>query len=429
MTVTESSIDNHTRHPIRVRQARKNTAISIVEPGAFLPDGGFLFIRHPNEAELGRIQALARLEIGPAIADLEVVKSVYAHNPISFWAFLRSADQSRVPAELVGFCAFLPLSTRGVDALRAGQLDAGDPDRDHLAPDRETPAALYIWAIVAHGTADLGGMLIGHALSLDLWERIPIFGTVGTESGRRAIETRQNSPQSMSARVGSFFEIRHPKKYIENLRALEVYALPRPPSREPRPQLEIRLASTPDEISKVFAIRAAVFMAEQTCPYEEEFDGNDYAGAHVIGFVNGEAAAVLRIRYFADFVKLERLAVLPEFRRTLIAKEVVEHAIAICRRKGYRKMYGHAQKRLVGLWRRFGFEPMHKNTPLIFSDHEYVEMLGDIAPHDAPLTPFSNPYMLIRPEGRWDVPGVLDYSAKRLASNPQRDRIRMEHPS
>ena len=420
MSVTELSNATHTRHPIRVRQARKRPTISVPEPGAFLPDGAFLFIRHPDETELARIHALARLEIGQAVAGLEVVKSVYGHNPISFWEFLRSADESREGAELVGFCAFLPLNTAGVDALRAGELDASQPDLAHLASRDEVTAALYIWAIVAHGTADLGGMLIGHALSLNVWEQIPIFGTVGTESGRRAIETRQNSPQSSTAKIGSFFEIRHPKKYIETLRALEVYERPRAATREMR--LETALASTPSEIAKVFAVRAAVFMAEQTCPYEEEFDGNDYAGAHVLGYVNGEAAAVLRIRYFADFVKLERLAVLPRFRRTLIAKNVVEHAIEICRRKGYKKMYGHAQKRLVSLWQRFGFVPMHKNTPLVFSDHEYVEMLGEIAPHDSPLTPYSDPYVLIRPEGHWDMPGVLDRSAGRAATNPQRDR-------
>ena len=70
---------------------------------------------------------------------------------------------------------------------------------------------------------------------------------------------------------------------------------------------------------------------------------------------------------------------------------------------------------------------MSKNTHLVFSDHEYVEMLGEIAPHDEPLTPYSDPYLLIRPEGCWDVPGVLDRSARRLATNPQRDRSQRVH--
>jgi len=49
--------------------------------------------------------------------------------------------------------------------------------------------------------------------------------------------------------------------------------------------------------------------------------------------------------------------------------------------------------------------------------------MGEIAPHTAPLTPYSDPYMLIRPEGRWDGPGVLDRSASRIVTNPQRDRL------
>ena len=387
----------------------------MTEPGAYLSPTGFLFVRHPDLKELAGIQAVARLEIGENVASLEVIKSVYDHNPISFWTFARSSDHRRQNAEFAGFCSFLPLNLVGLDALRRGTLDARRPNLRHLAPTGSQPAALYIWAVVARGVADLGFMLIGHALGLDVYERMPMFGVVATEDGRRALQKQEKSPAS----IGSFFQVRHTKRSIEELRTLEVYEPPK------RPRLEARLASTPDEISKVFAIRAAVFMAEQTCPYEEEFDGNDYAGGHVLGTVDGVAAAVLRIRYFADFVKLERLAVLPKYRRTLIAKEVVEHAISICRRKGYRTMYGHAQKRLVNLWQRFGFEPMQKNTALVFSDHEYVEMLGEIAPHDTPLTPYSDPYTLIRPEGHWDAPGVLDRSASRIASNPHRDRVQV----
>jgi len=134
--------------------------------------------------------------------------------------------------------------------------------------------------------------------------------------------------------------------------------------------------------------------------------------------VNGEPAACLRVRYFAGFVKIERLAVLPRFRRTLIAKDVVERALEICRRKGYTKMYGQSQMRLVSFWERFGFKPMQKDARLVFSDHAYVEIVGDIAPHPHPLTPESDPLMLIRPEGNWDEPGVLDHSASRPPTNP-----------
>lgn len=183
-------------------------------------------------------------------------------------------------------------------------------------------------------------------------------------------------------------------------------------------ELTAKIASTPDAIAKVFALRSAVFMAEQNCPYDEEFDGNDFCGAHILGYVGRDPAAVLRVRYFADFAKIERLAVLPRFRRTLIAKVVVETGIELCRRKGYRKLYGHAQKRLTHFWSRFGFRPLNKNFPLIFSDHEYVEMYAELTPREDAITMMSDPYMILRPEGQWDVPGVLDRSADRPATNP-----------
>lgn len=182
--------------------------------------------------------------------------------------------------------------------------------------------------------------------------------------------------------------------------------------------LNAKVAATADDIAKVFALRSAVFMSEQDCPYEEEFDGNDYCATHILGTVDGEPAAVLRVRYFADFAKIERLAVLPRFRRTLIMKAVVEKGIEICRRKGYRQLYGHAQKRLTRFWGKFGFKPMNKNFPLVYSDHEYVEMWAELERmHDA-ITVMSDPYVIVRPEGRWDTPGALDSSAARPATNP-----------
>src|ERR1041385_8141307 len=88
-------------------------------------------------------------------------------------------------------------------------------------------------------------------------------------------------------------------------------------ARFPNPQplkslaMDLRaiVAATPDAIQKVFALRAAVFMSEQDCPYEEEFDGNDFCATHILGLVDQQPAAVLRVRYFADFAKIERLAV------------------------------------------------------------------------------------------------------------------------
>jgi predicted GNAT family N-acyltransferase len=125
----------------------------------------------------------------------------------------------------------------------------------------------------------------------------------------------------------------------------------------------IRVANSIADLMQVVAIRAAVFLAEQSCPYEEEFDGNDFCALHLIASVGGEPAACLRVRFFADFAKLERLAVRHEFRRSVLAFEIVRAGIRLARRKGYTRIYGHAQDRLVPFWSRFGARPMTPRRP------------------------------------------------------------------
>ena len=67
----------------------------------------------------------------------------------------------------------------------------------------------------------------------------------------------------------------------------------------------------------------------------------------------------MRLRYFNDWVKLERMAVLPKFRHTLITGEIINLAFEIARRKGYRQCYGQAQTRLLGFWKRLSAHPAY----------------------------------------------------------------------
>jgi len=181
------------------------------------------------------------------------------------------------------------------------------------------------------------------------------------------------------------------------------------------------VARTLNDLMQVIALRAAVYMAEQDCPFGEEFDGNDFCGVHLLGSFDDEPAGCIRARFFADFAKLERLAVRREFRRSSLAFDLVRAGIELCRVKGYRKIYGHAQDRLVPFWRRFGARPVEPKRPLTFSDFSYTEMLLETEPHPDALSLASDPYVLIRPEGEWHRPGVLERSAVRPVTSPLRN--------
>lgn len=176
--------------------------------------------------------------------------------------------------------------------------------------------------------------------------------------------------------------------------------------------------STAEQLQQVFAVRAAVFMSEQDCPYDEEFDGNDYCATHMLALADGRPAATIRIRYFSGFAKLERLAVLKPFRGTPVTRAVVEAAVEICRRKSYSRVYGHSQARLIGFWEKLGFRPLGRNRTLVFSDHAYIEIVRQLTPHHDAITMDSDPYLIIRPEGSWDTPGILEQSSMRPVTSP-----------
>jgi hypothetical protein len=105
-----------------------------------------------------------------------------------------------------------------------------------------------------------------------------------------------------------------------------------------------------------------------------------------------------------------------------LAFQLVRAGIELCRVKGYRRLYGHAQKRLVNFWARFGFRKFEGGRELVFSDFDYVEMVLDTTPHPQAIAIGVDPYIMIRPEGRWHVPGILERSAIRPVTRPSVDR-------
>lgn len=184
--------------------------------------------------------------------------------------------------------------------------------------------------------------------------------------------------------------------------------------------ISVRIARDTNDLMAVTAIRSAVYLAEQDCPMEEEFDGNDFVAAHFIGFIGNEPAACLRVRFFGDFAKVERLAVRHQYRHSTIAFRIVRASVEYLKRKGFRKIYGQAQDRLVDFWARFGAKPLPVRRSLTFSDFSYTEMLLEIEPTADAITLESDPYVIIRPEGDWDRPGVLDRSVDRDVTSPIR---------
>jgi predicted GNAT family N-acyltransferase len=185
-------------------------------------------------------------------------------------------------------------------------------------------------------------------------------------------------------------------------------------------RVEVSVVRSLDELMQVWTVRSLVFIDEQNCPYAEEFDGNDLAGAtHLLARIDGEPVGVLRIRWFADFAKIERIAVRSTQRSGDAASALVETALSMAARKGYRKALGHIQARLLKYWqRRAGVSQRPGRPRFSFSDYDYVEVERALTPPANAIGPHSPALVLLRPEGDWDKPGVLDRSAQRRGAAP-----------
>ena len=183
------------------------------------------------------------------------------------------------------------------------------------------------------------------------------------------------------------------------------------------PEVTTKVAHTIEELMQAFAVRAAVFLSELAYPYQEEFDGNDFTATHFLGYVGPEPASTCRVRYFADFAKLERVAVRQAFRKTRVGIKMIESALDFCRQKGYRQVHGHCEEHLLPLWQAFGFEPINGDK-FTLADHQYIEIACQLEPHPDPIAVGKNPMVMIRPEGNWDEPGVFERSATPPPADP-----------
>ncbi|HJR57277.1 MAG TPA: GNAT family N-acetyltransferase [Rhizomicrobium sp.] len=308
------------------------------------------------------------------------------------------------------------LNREGHKALVEGTLDCLTPDLRLLTPQNERPAAIYAWALYAPGILAAGVPAVIEKVNSPLYAGVNLYARAATRIGREFIESigfRQG------VRLGDTFNpdlhvFRRGDEPAANLPAYDTYRAGR------NKGAAMTVARSVEDLFKVMSVRSAVYMAEQDCPYEEEFDGNDLAATHLIGYVGDEPAATLRLRFFADFVKMERLAVRHEFRHSRIAFQIVRAGIELARIKGYRRAYGHARKEIAGFWARFGFRTFEGGNELVFSDHDYVEMVLEMDRHPNAIAIGINPYVIIRPEGRWHLLGVLERSAARPVTHSTR---------
>ena len=339
------------------------------------------------------------------LSQLESVLRVMCHNPDTVYVFSRGCWQPDVADQPLGFVAHLPLNTIGVDKLFSGELDTGNPDLACICKQHERPAAIYFWGIMITPAVAGGMALVMERMTSDKYRGLPLYCKAANKKAHELFLT-------LGFRDGAEHKGRR-ESHIMNCALPEEVQEPTIPFDSYRPGsaadvVGIKVVHDVEELIRVRAVRAATYLAEQDMPYAEDVDGNDLTATHLIGYVGDEPAGCIRIRYFAGFVKLERLAVLARFRRSRAAFALVRAAIAFCQVKGYSRFYGHAEGDSVKLWKRFGFVVRDGDGLQYLTNRRYFEGDLELPPACDALSAQSGPEILVRTEGRWDRPGVLE---------------------
>ena len=117
--------------------------------------------------------------------------------------------------------------------------------------------------------------------------------------------------------------------------------------------LLVQKALIKEELDKVFAIRKVVFVDEQGCPPELEYENEDVSH-HFLALSDHQPCGACRWRKTEAGYKLERFAVLKEFRGCGVGRALVATVLDdLPADANY--IYLNAQLDAMGLYAKFGF--------------------------------------------------------------------------
>jgi GNAT superfamily N-acetyltransferase len=172
-----------------------------------------------------------------------------------------------------------------------------------------------------------------------------------------------------------------------------------------KPGYAIKVVRDFEDMAKVFAIRGSACFSDPEHLYAKHFDGSDFSSTHLLGFIDGEPVGTIRIRYFSDFTRIERLTVRPTHRRSRISFRLAKAAFAWCRDKGYRTVGGVARSELIPFWTMLGFRLTEGKEPIYIYGLPHFDITLKLDAVPQAMSHMTDTMVLLRSEGRWHEEG------------------------
>ena len=91
--------------------------------------------------------------------------------------------------------------------------------------------------------------------------------------------------------------------------------------------LDIRFTQNNKDILSCLNLRRTVFIEEQNVPENEEVDGDDPDCDHILLTVSDIPVGAARLKYYNDFIKVQRVCVLKNYRGQGIGSKIINFII------------------------------------------------------------------------------------------------------
>lgn len=123
--------------------------------------------------------------------------------------------------------------------------------------------------------------------------------------------------------------------------------------------IELKRAEQEQDLKAAYSIREKVFVMEQHVPADAEYDEHEGTARHYLATYEGVPCGAARWRVTEKGVKLERFAVLAEYRNKNVGAKVLEAVLQdVHQDHPDKEIYLHAQLPAVNFYKRHGFETL-----------------------------------------------------------------------
>ncbi len=165
--------------------------------------------------------------------------------------------------------------------------------------------------------------------------------------------------------------------------------------------VDIKVVSSSQEFNDAMQIRRQVFVEDQGIDPALEFDGNDFSATHLIAYFENKPVGTIRLRYFKDFVKIERLCVTKNMRKTNTSALLIESSLSFCASKGFEHAHALCKKELLDRWGKAGFFPIENAPSVNQNGMTLVPIAKKLALPQNHITLQTSPEILNLREGEW----------------------------